>query len=75
MLVEEIDGAPPALHPLAPFLSEEGFVAGALGYQATFRSHAPVAPRAVTPARPGKSTVSSPFARRVFTEGEEDEAT
>jgi len=75
MLVEEIDGGPPALHALAPFLSEEGFVAGALGYQATFRSHTPAAPRAAPPARPGKSMVSSPFARRVFTQDEEDEAT
>jgi ATP-dependent Lhr-like helicase len=37
MLLEEIDGGPPALHPLAPFLAEAGFVAGAMGYQATFR--------------------------------------
>jgi ATP-dependent Lhr-like helicase len=34
MLIEEIDGAPPAAHPLAPYLSEAGFIAGALGYQA-----------------------------------------
>jgi hypothetical protein len=75
MLVEEIDGGPPALHALAPFLSEGGFVAGALGYQATFRSHQSAAPRTTTPVRPGKSAVSSPFARRVFTQDEEDEAT
>jgi len=34
MLIEEIDGAPPATHPLAPYLGEAGFIAGALGYQA-----------------------------------------
>jgi ATP-dependent Lhr-like helicase len=35
MLIEEIDGLPPALHPLAPFLIEAGFLSGALGFQAT----------------------------------------
>jgi ATP-dependent helicase Lhr and Lhr-like helicase len=38
MLVEEIDGLPPAAHPLAPHLLEAGFVGGALGYQATFHA-------------------------------------
>jgi ATP-dependent Lhr-like helicase len=37
MLIEEIDGAPPSLHPLAPFLSQAGFISGAMGFQATFR--------------------------------------
>jgi ATP-dependent Lhr-like helicase len=37
MLIEEIDGTPPSLHPLSPYLSESGFVAGAMGFQATFR--------------------------------------
>jgi ATP-dependent Lhr-like helicase len=72
MLLEEIDGAPPALHPMAPFLREEGFVAGALGLQATLRARP--APVAVRPAdigtRPARSSVSSPFARRVFTDDE-----
>ena len=36
MLIEEIDGAPPMRHPLVPFLTEAGFVAGAMGLQATF---------------------------------------
>ena len=36
MLIEEIDGAPPSRHPLAPLLVEAGFVAGAMGLQATF---------------------------------------
>ena len=31
MLIEEIDGLPPAAHPLAPFLAAAGFVGGALG--------------------------------------------
>jgi len=36
MLIEEIDGAQPATHPLAPFLAATGFAAGAMGFQATF---------------------------------------
>ena len=36
MLIEEIDGAPPAAHPMAAWLIEAGFIAGALGYQATY---------------------------------------
>ena len=37
MLLEEIDGAPPSQHPMAPFLADAGLIAGALGFQATFR--------------------------------------
>jgi ATP-dependent Lhr-like helicase len=37
MLIEEIDGAPPTGHPLSPLLADAGFVAGAMGLQATFR--------------------------------------
>jgi ATP-dependent Lhr-like helicase len=37
MLIEEIDAGPPSSHPLAPLLAEAGFVAGAMGLQATFR--------------------------------------
>jgi ATP-dependent Lhr-like helicase len=37
MLIEEIDGMPPQLHPLAPYLAEAGFVAGAMGFQASFK--------------------------------------
>jgi ATP-dependent Lhr-like helicase len=33
MLIEEIDEAAPALHVLAPFLAEAGFLSGALGFQ------------------------------------------
>jgi ATP-dependent helicase Lhr and Lhr-like helicase len=36
MLIEEIDGASPAGHWLVPLLVESGFVAGAMGLQATF---------------------------------------
>jgi ATP-dependent Lhr-like helicase len=36
MLIEEIDGAPPAGHPLSALLTEAGFIAGAMGLQATF---------------------------------------
>jgi ATP-dependent Lhr-like helicase len=41
MLLEEIDGQSPTAHPLAPYLVEAGFVAGAMGFQATFRSSRP----------------------------------
>ena len=37
MLIEEIDGATPSQHAMAAFLREAGFIAGALGFQATFR--------------------------------------
>src|SRR4051812_12805865 len=37
MLLEEVDGSPPSQHPMAPFLTEAGFISGALGFQATFR--------------------------------------
>jgi ATP-dependent Lhr-like helicase len=76
MLLEEIDGVPPARHPLSTFLFDAGFVAGALGFQATYRSHQPAAihrqPAAV--GQPRKSSVSSPFATRYFEgdQGDED---
>ena len=37
MLLEEVDGSPPSQHPMAPFLTDAGFISGALGFQATFR--------------------------------------
>jgi ATP-dependent helicase Lhr and Lhr-like helicase len=40
MLIEEIDGEPPAMHPLAPFLEDAGFIRGALGFQPARLSHA-----------------------------------
>jgi ATP-dependent Lhr-like helicase len=44
MLIEEIDGHTPSQHPLARYLGEAGFLAGALGMQADVRSrHSPVA--------------------------------
>ena len=36
MLIEEIDGTPPATHAMASWLVEAGFIAGALGFQATY---------------------------------------
>ena len=36
MLIEDIDGRQPATHPMAPWLAEAGFIAGALGFQATY---------------------------------------
>jgi ATP-dependent Lhr-like helicase len=36
MLIEEIDGAPAPGHPLTSLLTEAGFIAGAMGMQATF---------------------------------------
>jgi ATP-dependent Lhr-like helicase len=35
MLIEEIDGLPPTLHPLAQALADAGFIPGAMGFQAT----------------------------------------
>jgi len=75
MLIEEIDSAPPSTHPLAPFLAEAGFVAGALGMQPAPRSldsrQSSVASRqSGVVGRPSKSTVSSPFARRYFADEE-----
>lgn len=40
MLIEEIDGATPAAHTLAPYLAEAGFIGGAMGFQATFKRNA-----------------------------------
>jgi hypothetical protein len=72
MLIEEIDGQRPSEHAVAPFLSEAGFVSGAMGLQAS-----PVSPppaeggrRPARGRRPPRdyraSSVSSPFARRYF---------
>jgi ATP-dependent Lhr-like helicase len=38
MLLEEIDGSRPAEHPIARYLIEAGFIAGAMGMQAGLRS-------------------------------------
>jgi ATP-dependent Lhr-like helicase len=45
MLVEEIDGVPATMHPLAKALGRAGFIPGALGMQATFARSAPAAPQ------------------------------
>src|SRR5205814_5443124 len=37
MLIEEIDGQVPAMHPMAPYLIEAGFIGGALGFQPDLR--------------------------------------
>jgi ATP-dependent helicase Lhr and Lhr-like helicase len=82
MLIEEIDGVTPSAHPLTPFLAHAGFIPGALGMQATFRSRAPsfdrvdrpslsstadAAPnRAARRPSPRRSLVSSPFASRYY---------
>jgi hypothetical protein len=44
MLIEEIDGVPPAAHPIAKLLAEAGFISGALGMQAKLQhgSHQPL---------------------------------
>jgi ATP-dependent Lhr-like helicase len=38
MLIEEIDGIAPTSHPLAAYLAESGFVAGAMGLRAPLRT-------------------------------------
>ena len=77
MLIEEIDGVPPATHPIAKLLIEAGFVTGAMGMQAKLHRARPQSP-VVSPqsqvissqsgvvSRQSKSSVSSPFARRYF---------
>ncbi len=68
MLLEDIDGAPPSAHPLAPYLADAGFVTGALGMQAVAARHAPAASTRTAAARSGRrsTAVSSPFAPRNF---------
>ncbi|HWF86252.1 MAG TPA: hypothetical protein VG222_15440, partial [Vicinamibacterales bacterium] len=79
MLIEEIDGVPPSAHPLAPFLADAGFVAGALGYspqspvvsRQSQSSVSVVSPQSQSASsqsvsRRSQSSVSSPFARRYF---------
>jgi hypothetical protein len=82
MLIEEIDGMTPALHVMAPFLAEAGFIAGALGMQAILRNRQSSVPSGLSditsrqPAgarRPSKSSVSSPFAVRNFEPGRDEE--
>jgi ATP-dependent Lhr-like helicase len=75
MLIEEIDGVPPATHPIAKFLAEAGFISGAQGLQAklhhTSHQSAVVSHQSQFAShqsgvvnRQSKSSVSSPFARR-----------
>jgi ATP-dependent Lhr-like helicase len=60
MLIETIDGSPAPTHTLAPSLGEAGFIAGAMGMQATLRRPS-VGPgagvvRAFRPARPRRGS-------------------
>jgi ATP-dependent Lhr-like helicase len=72
MLIEEIDGVPPATHPIAKLLAEAGFVSGALGLRARLdgggssRLSPAVSHQSQVGSRQSKSSVSSPFARRYF---------
>jgi ATP-dependent Lhr-like helicase len=87
MLIEEVDGSPASLHPLAPFLVDAGFVSGAMGMQPTPSSvesrlsvegRSSVTKLPATPLgsrRPFRSTVSSPFASRYFTDDSETDST
>jgi ATP-dependent Lhr-like helicase len=82
MLIEEIDGASASLHPLASYLGDAGFVAGALGMQRVVTRSVGSQQSTVDslsrrsrpqrPSRPSRSTVSSPFARRYFDDEPED---
>jgi ATP-dependent Lhr-like helicase len=75
MLLEEIDGTPPSRHPMSQLLVEAGFVAGALGYQATYRSQQPAVGtrQPVAAGHQLRSSVSSPFAARYFGPDAKDE--
>jgi len=81
MLIEDIDGVPAPEHPVAAFLKRAGFIAGAMGMQATYVSRqssvisrqSSVVSRqssgtsdTADARRPSRSAVSSPFSRRVF---------
>ncbi|HVD93365.1 MAG TPA: hypothetical protein VNC21_13815, partial [Vicinamibacterales bacterium] len=44
MLIEEIDGIPATRHPMAAYLTEAGFVAGAMGFQSRAGSQRPRMP-------------------------------
>jgi ATP-dependent Lhr-like helicase len=72
MLIEEIDGAPAAMHPLKTYLAEAGFADTALGYQASDvgRQSQVFSPQSTTASRQSRSTVSSPFARRYLDTGD-----
>jgi len=59
MLIEEIDGTTPSQHPMAPFLGGAGFIAGALGFQATFRFRSSGSAGAGRSGGPGRSEASS----------------
>jgi ATP-dependent Lhr-like helicase len=88
MLIEEIDGVPAPTHAMAGYLKEAGFIAGALGMQATLvsrqspvvsrQSQSSVSQSSVSPSsverdrRPSRSMVSSPFSRRYFEEPQSD---
>jgi ATP-dependent Lhr-like helicase len=77
MLIEEVDGLPTARHPIARYLVDAGFVAGALGLQARQNrgivSHASpvISHQPDVVSHQSKSSVSSPFARRYF--GDDDQ--
>ncbi len=78
MLLEEIDGMPATAHELSRVLVEAGFLAGALGLQPAARrrtvdrAESGVGARTAA-VRPSRSSVSSPFASRVFREPPADE--
>jgi len=83
MLIEEIDGAPVAAHPLASFLSEAGFITGALGMTLTRRAPggqtagpatglATGDRRLTTVRRPSRRLLSSPFSPRNFSDPDDD---
>ena len=51
LLIGELDGAPVADHPLAPFLLKAGFVRSGLGFQV---------PRATLASRPAREPAAQP---------------
>jgi ATP-dependent Lhr-like helicase len=72
VLIEEIDGLAPSAHPLAPYLTEAGFVAGALG-MAVASGQSPVGTRTLfTARRPSRRLLSSPFSPRNFVDPDGD---
>jgi ATP-dependent Lhr-like helicase len=71
VLIEDIDGLPASRHPLASFLTDAGFVTGALG-MALVQAQRPVSARLHSARRPSGRLLSSPFSPRNFVNKDDD---
>ena len=62
MLIEEIDGGVPSAHAIAPWLIEAGFIGGAMGFQATFRTRPPTTDGRRGPGQSRSTAATDPAA-------------